>query len=420
MNLKKKMNIPNISFSKAVDAFIPLYTLIPLKDAEGNICIQKAAVNSKVSEGQVLGKYDAYSASVHSPVPGVLIEYRTLPLPDGKESEFAVIKLDGEFSFKGKKLRTHNWDNLSSVDLCSILADNGIINTFDTPRSIAREILSLNDTNRSEKILALRLFDADPSFSTDSFISTKKTKEVLEGAEIIAKALSAKTIFVLYDKELKDFSDLHYENMLFIKVPSSKQIMCGKKNIDDILRNNKYPYETTLAIDSTTAFSAYEAVVLQKPLLERFVEVSGDVLKKNTMFRVRIGTPVRKLVEQCGGFKKRPYKIIINGLIKGTSISNPDTPVTNIVKSITILSRASLPDQKQSHCIHCGNCHRICPVHLHPDAFFDHYYFHTELPEPFLKSTRLCLQCGLCNTACPSRLPLFQSIALIRGELNEK
>ncbi|MCR4940623.1 MAG: SLBB domain-containing protein [Treponemataceae bacterium] len=420
MNIKKKMNIPYVAFSEAVDAYLPLYDFVPLKDEEGKVCIQKTALNTRVSEGQVLGKYDAYSASVHSPVPGVLKEYRSLPMPDGKTTEVAVIKLDGEFSFKGKKIRNHSWDNLSSIDICSILADNGVINTFDTPCSIAREILNHNDHRSGETTLALRLFDADPSCRTDSFIALKKTKEVLEGALIIAKALSASNIFVLCEKDIKYYSSFSFDNMNFIHVPSSKQVMCGKKNIDTILQNNKYPYKTSVAIDSSTAFAAYEAVVLQKPLLERFIQVSGDALKNNVMFRVRIGTPVRKLIEQCGGFKKKPYKIIINGLIKGTAIADPDTPVTNIVKSITILSRISVPDQKQSHCIHCGNCHRICPVHLHPDAFFDYYYFHKELSEAFINSSRLCIQCGLCNTSCPSRLPLFQSIALIKGTLNEK
>ncbi len=417
MSIKKKMILPDTSFSEAVDAYIPLYDFVPLKDAEGNISVQKTAVNSRVSEGQVLGKFDAYSASVHSPVPGVLTEYKTLPMPDGKVSEVAVIKLDGEFSYKGKKLRSRSWDGLTAVDICSIMADNGVINTFDTPCSISREILSLNDNYNSRNALSVRLFDADPSVCTDSFIAAQKTQEVLEGAAVVAKAMNAEKIFVFYDKAMKMPSPVPFEKMEFINVPESKQLMCGKRELDIILENNKQEYKTTVAIDSSTAFAAYEAVVLQKPLLERFVQVSGNALKKNIMFKARIGTPIRKLVEQCAGFKKKPYKIIVNGLIKGTAIREPDTPVTSIVKSITILSRSAVPDQKQTHCIRCGNCHRACPVNLHPDAFFDYYYYHSEMSEQFLKTSLLCTQCGLCNTSCPARLPLFQSIALVRGNL---
>ena len=417
MSIKRKITVPNVSFSEAVDACIPLYDYVSLNDAEGNASVPKAAVNTRVCEGQVLGKYDAYSASVHAPVPGVLTEYKTLTMPNGKKSDVAVIRLDGEFTFKGKKLRKHSWDNLSSVDICSILADNGVINTFDSPCSIARQILSFNDRKSGEVVLSVNLFDVDPSCSTDSFIASKKMNEVLEGAAIIAKALSADKIFVLHGKSDKIPEFIPYKNMFFIKVPALRQLMCGKREIDLILENNKYECKTSLAIDSTTAFAAFEAVVYQKPVLERFVQVSGDALKKNIMFKARIGTPLRKLVEQCGGFKKKPYKIVINGLIKGVAVAEPDTPITNIVKSITILSKHSVPDQQQTHCIHCGNCHRVCPVRLHPDSFFDYYYYHSPLPEDFLKSSLLCTQCGLCNTSCPARLPLFQSIALVRGDL---
>ena len=229
MNIKKKMIVQDVSFSKAVDAYIPLYDYVSLNDAEGNASVPKTAVNSRVSEGQVLGKHDAYSASVHAPVPGVLTEYKTLTMPNGKKSEVAVIRLDGEFSYKGKRLRMHNWDNLSAIDICSILADNGVINTFDTPCSIAREILSFSDNKKGEAILSLRLFDADPSVCTDSFIASQKLNEVLEGAAVVGKALCAAKIFVLHDKTLKKPENVLFKNMEFVKVPAARQLMCGKR-----------------------------------------------------------------------------------------------------------------------------------------------------------------------------------------------
>ena len=129
--------------------------------------------------------------------------------------------------------------------------------------------MSFSDNKKGEAVLSVRLFDADPSVCTDSFIASQKMNEVLEGAAVVGKALGAAKIFVLHDKTDKIPENVPYKNMEFVKVPAARQLMCGKREIDIILADNKYEYETSVAIDSTTAFSAYEAVVLQKPLLER-------------------------------------------------------------------------------------------------------------------------------------------------------
>ncbi len=139
------------------------------------------------------------------------------------------------------------------------------------------------------------------------------------------------------------------------------------------------------------------------------------------MLKVRLGTPIMELIEQCGGLKSQPYKVIINGLIKGISISDLNTPVTSEVKSITLLSRFAVSDQKQIHCIRCGNCHRACPAGLQPDKIFSAFFFHTEIPEAVKKSISKCTICGTCNMSCPSRLPLSQTMSLIKGEkINER
>lgn len=417
MSKKDRLNIPDISFQKAVDAYIPLYAYVPLKDSEGNECVQKTALNTRITEGQILGRNDAFSAAVHAPVPGVLVQYRNFVLTDGKPSEAAVIKMSGEFTYKGKKLRMNSWDETSPNDLCSIFADSGVVNTFSDPCSLSREISQSMERDGERSMLAVRLFDPDPSCRTDSFLANFKNKEVLEGAAIIGKAMEAKKIFIFHDKSFNVPEVVPYSNIVFIQVPASKQLMCGTREMNLMLKKKKFDVKITVSTDAVTAFAAYEAVVFGKPMLERFVQISGNAIKKNVMLKTRIGTPVAKLLEQCGGYRKKPYRIIVNGLIKGTAIADTDMPVTDVLKSVTFISKVAIPEQKQTECVHCGNCHKVCPVKIHPDKLFDSYFYNTELPEKMINTAALCTQCGLCDTGCPSRLPLYQAIKLIKEDL---
>ncbi len=54
-----------------------------------------------------------------------------------------------------------------------------------------------------------------------------------------------------------------------------------------------------------TAFAAYEAVMKNRPLIDRVVTVTGKSLEKPSNFQVRIGTPVSYLVEKAGGLPER-------------------------------------------------------------------------------------------------------------------
>ena len=103
------------------------------------------------------------------------------------------------------------------------------------------------------------------------------------------------------------------------------------------------------------------------------------------------------------------------GLISGIAISDLDTPITKYVKSIFVLSSRGFPDQRQTSCVRCGRCHNICPENLHPEKIYSNYYSDTPVKEYILNTINLCTECGLCNAICPSRIPLYQTINLIKG-----
>ena len=131
------------------------------------------------------------------------------------------------------------------------------------------------------------------------------------------------------------------------------------------------------------------------------------------------GKKDKDIIEQLGGFVKEPAMIVINGHISGTSVTNLEVPVTKYVKSVEFLNNQKRTDDHVYSCINCGNCRVACPIHISPDILHNNSINYKLLPETFAASALGCIECGLCNTVCPARLPLSQTISLLKEKLME-
>ena len=137
--------------------------------------------------------------------------------------------------------------------------------------------------------------------------------------------------------------------------------------------------------------------------------------------KTKIGTPIYKLIEECGGFVENPGKIVINGTICGNAISDMSVPITKYVKSVTFLSEKVFTDRRIFPCIHCGNCYRICPVNIKPNLIYEAYMKNPTITPYIKEMATICTDCRLCNMNCPSRLPLYQTVEQVKriGELEK-
>ena len=150
--------------------------------------------------------------------------------------------------------------------------------------------------------------------------------------------------------------------------------------------------------------------------MDTFVQISGTILETEKFFKVKRGTPLKNLIEECGLCKKVPYKVVVNGLLKGVSISDSNTPITDYVKSVTLLSSKEVSKQVQYACIRCGDCFRACNFGIKPNDLFAMYHKNCDISPEVKAMAKKCTLCGRCNTVCPSRLPLYQTISLICEE----
>lgn len=162
-----------------------------------------------------------------------------------------------------------------------------------------------------------------------------------------------------------------------------------------------------------TVVAIYHAVFEGRPLMERIVTVTGDAVKDPCNFKVRIGTNYHELIEEAGGFKEEPAKIVSGGPMMGFAIFDLDVPTTKTASALLCLTRDDVSSMEPTACIKCGRCVEVCPGRVLPSKLMVAAIHGDE--ETFLELNGMeCCECGCCSFVCPAKRPLTQTIKSMR------
>ncbi len=433
-----KSNNPVVSsiiknYNTSQKAFLPKVVYIPLTQESESSYKSIVKAGDIVKEGDVIAQTEiskGYTSSLHSSVPGKVIATEPCFSPNGRQ-EFAVkIQFGGSFSYLGKIQAEKKAEEFSHSEISKILIKNGVINTFKTsiPENLGVEIEKIN-SEKGPHNLVVRLFDEDPYRITDSLVSKFYFEEIVKGARILARAINAKGIVFAIDNKSENkewakneaYKDIYQLEMKIQRYPcgTPREIVSafvrGPLNKLCNFTLNKKDFFT----DSSTVYEVYKAAALSVPCVDKMVHFSGNCLNASCLLEVKLGTKLRDIVPQIGGFIKEPAHIIINGMLCGTSVKSLDIPITKYVKSVEFLSKRKKSDEQIYSCINCGNCRFVCPVKLSPDILYNNTVNFKLLKETYAASSLACIECGLCNTVCPARLPLCQTIKVLKNKLTE-
>lgn len=406
------------------NAFLPSVAHIALEQESGLSFVPCVKQGDVVQEGQMIAycMTPSSKAVLHSSVPGTVEEIVPSYFPNGKQGYCVNVKTKGSFSYLGHKIQEKDLSYVVPSSVPSVLAEKGVVNTFRTgkPENLASQIYMKKCRN-----VVARLFDDENL--TDALVSKFYWEQVVKGCEVLAKTLGAENIVFAVDSsfDVKNVSQKMTENnFYFVRMNINKYPSGDRNQIIRAVKKENARKKTSISvssedlfIDASTAYDVYKAVLCSVPVISRNVTFSGNCLHSSCMLDVRLGTPIKDVVFQLGGFAKKPAMVIINGKFLGNSLQSLESPITKYTKSVKIVSSASLTDTHVYSCINCGNCRAECPENLLPDLLFVNASSFSNVPDFVSKMASLCTGCSACNCACPSRLPLSQTIEVLKNNL---
>ncbi len=379
-------------------------------------------VGERVLMGEKIAEPEgALSVSLHAPISGTVSAVDWFPHPFLEESRSIEITSDGKnMPVLGMGLERPDWDSLSPSQVGQILQESGVVDMDGKMLPVHFQI----DSALPFVIDALILngCESEPYLTRDHALMMSHPVEILRGGEILRRAAGAREFVIALDDPKREIAELFKSKLFFnpwsqariellpTGYPQGEEKLLIRQLLGRLVPPGKSAWEAGgLVFNVATAFAVFEAVVLQKPLLERVVTVGGECVVEPKNLWLRTGTPVADAVKHVRGFLRQPEKLILGGPMKGKAVSNLEVPVLKGTGGILGLPREVAKTEKTEPCIRCGCCIDACPVSISPVMITlaaEKGLF--EMAQDYGAS--YCIECGNCAYVCPSKRPMVELI----------
>jgi electron transport complex protein RnfC len=383
---------------------------------------------SQVKIGQLIAKGNGFvSANIHSPVAGKVTKIDLALNSSGYKREAIYIAVEGE-EWEESIDRTDKLVKectLSSEEILQKINDAGIVGLGGA--TFPSHVKLTLPRGKSASYLIINGVECEPYLTADHVLMMSRSAELLTGIEILKRALNVNTAIIGIESNKPDaikklqqlaegYSGISVQP-LKVKYPQGGEKQLIKAVLDREVPSGALPVDVgTVVFNVGTAFAVYEAVQKNKPLIERIVTVTGKAIKNPSNFKVRIGTPIKELIEAAGGLPEDTGKVINGGPMMGKALASTDIPVVKGSSGILVLPAAESKRKPVEPCIRCTKCVSVCPMGLEPYLLMA--MGQRSLYDRLEKDKVMdCIECGSCSYICPSNRPLLDYIRLGKSEV---
>jgi electron transport complex protein RnfC len=407
---------------------LPVISVIPLVHYSGVRAYPVVSVGDSVREGMLVGRgSDRGSANIHASVPGKVVRIVSWKMIDGRLNNALVIRLEGSFDKLGRREEIFPWQGLGAEQLQALIAEHGVV-VMESSGAPASDMIGSFRTMEGPRTLVVRCVFDDPWLAADYVLCRERLKAVVEGSVMAARASKSSRIVYAVSHRERDLGDSFLAEASAYDIPASAALVGSRypqRNPWELrlalrayARAENLDLGSLLFLGPATLAAIHDAIKLKRPILDRYVAVGGSAVRKPQVMKVRIGTRIGDLFEECGGFKGVPKRIATGSPILGRQALDLDEPIIKTSYAAFALLQGQTGGGRSRNCIGCGECRVVCPVGLDPEELYKTAGISGGSENSGAVLAKQCHSCGCCDLVCPSRLPLGAVIANFAREHN--
>jgi len=392
---------------------IPSLLVVSLSQHLGAPAKPLKKVGDSVKKGEKIGTASSFiSAEVHSPVSGVIKKIIKQPLANSVVADAFLIEVDKDA--EEVVFEKVDYSKKSEEELLNTIKDLGIVGLGGA--TFPSHVKFMIPKGKFVEYLVINGVECEPYLTSDHRTMLERSEEVLEGIMIAQRVTKAKNVIIGIEENKMDavekLRSIIKEKNFPIKVqplkmryPQGDEKQLLKATINREIPSGKLPLDIGAVVANIgTCFAIYEACAYNKPLIDRVVCISGECIKEPKNLIVPIGTPIKELIDYCGGFKEDPDKIISGGAMMGFAFSSLDIPVVKGTSGVISIKEEN--KAVETACISCGKCVEVCPIGLMPTMLYRNIKNGNYQMSLDKYSLMDCKECGCCSYTCPAHIPL--------------
>ena len=403
-----------LSCAKPIEVLpLPDVVTIPLAQHIGAPAVAKVAKGDRVLTGQLIAEAGSFmSANIHSPVSGTVTAVDMVPNGQGLRQMMITIKREGDDWAEGidRSEALVKVCSFSAQEIIAKIKDAGIVGmggaTFPTHVKLSGGIGKV-DT------VIINAGECEPYITADDRLCREHPAELMKGLKIIMKIFGlTEGHIAIEDNKPEAIQSLkeHQLDGIVLDVLPAKYPQGAEKQLIYAVTGREVPSGGLPAAVGCAVFNAattraiHDVVYDGMPLIKRIVTVSGDILMEPKNLLVPIGTSFNDLIDACG-HSENPYKVLSGGPMMGVAQYDLNVPTIKGVNAVTVLGKKNNFFVEEPHCLRCGKCIEVCPMHLMPVLM---YQATQDGDVDGMKSVNLldCIECGCCAYTCPASVPL--------------
>lgn len=388
------------------------------------------AVGDKVKVGQVIAEPGGFvSAFIHSSVSGTVKSIAPRADLAGNPQMCIEIAVEGDDWADGidtsdtlvTAIPEDNKAIIEKIRLGGVVGLGGA--TFPTHVK-----LSPPPGSKCEMVI-INGCECEPYLTSDFRTLLEKGEQVVVGAAILKQVMGNVPCTIAIEENKPEAIE-HIEDVIGklgykgidVMPMKMRYPQGGEKQLIDAVMHRQVgsgalPISVGAVVQNVaTALAVYDAVQKNKPIVDNSVTVTGECFPRQANLLVRVGTPLRFIIDSLGGVPENAVKIISGGPMMGKAVANLDAATLKGTSALLFLTADQTARRAPSACIRCGRCAEACPMGLEP-FLLNRLWKAGDNEKLEANAVADCIECGCCLYSCPANIPLLDMIRMAKADV---